>query len=350
MPLRAQPTQSVLNSFITEGIRAGLSPVTPPPTGEFKTKAGQKVNDAASDVGTLTKKALQKTAIATTVGAKWLFQGLNIANWGLVGGFMVYESFKFFGSIIAMQVPFDSAIYGVPHLLLGLGFHAVLLASINATLRLFVGGAHTAAEFLREKFNQIPESQVDTKTSTPNYQSTWTMGIPQAATAETQPDPYLTEEQKFIENADNLKTLRPYQIAILNLAALSDTSSEDLQKSMNKLIPLLILFLGVTSLAQQQELDYNFGGSCASTGSWTQRALQQTQQIKSVINQLRGYNECAGLGNFIDQKVNEGTQSLNNQKNDDVTQRLENIPNRESAMAMFADNWGPNTRTNILQG
>ena len=62
------------------------------------------------------------------------------------------------------------------------------------------------------------------------------------------------------------------------------------------------LLLFILSFSQSIQADsVSFGGSCASQGSWTSRALQQTQEISDVIKGLRNDPACKA---FLKQDTN----------------------------------------------
>jgi hypothetical protein len=115
-------------------------------------------------------------------------------------------------------------------------------------------------------------------------------------------------------------------------------------------IAISLVFWNFGVLAQTSEdADYNFGGSCASTGSWTQKALARTAEIKNIIKRLNSLPECQNLGAFLDKNVTEGTAELTEQSSTVVAQQMENIPNRESALIFNAGSGDTNYQYSILQ-
>ncbi|MCM0607326.1 MAG: hypothetical protein KA715_14650 [Xanthomonadaceae bacterium] len=61
---------------------------------------------------------------------------------------------------------------------------------------------------------------------------------------------------------------------------------------------MLGLWLAISVISQNSFAgSESFGGSCASQGGWTARALQQTQEITEVINNLRDDPACQGFLN-----------------------------------------------------
>lgn len=72
---------------------------------------------------------------------------------------------------------------------------------------------------------------------------------------------------------------------------------------------MLGLWLTLSLFSHSQADSVSFGGSCASQGGWTAKALQQTQEISDVINSLRTDPACRALLKQ-DERALEGFQLL----------------------------------------
>lgn len=80
---------------------------------------------------------------------------------------------------------------------------------------------------------------------------------------------------------------------------------------------------------------YSFGSGCASLGSWTQQALQQTQAIKGIVEALKDDPNCAGIETIVP-KIAIAEEVLKSPDSDaTVADRLETIPNEIAALSNF---------------
>lgn len=55
---------------------------------------------------------------------------------------------------------------------------------------------------------------------------------------------------------------------------------------------------------------YSFGGACSSQGTWTQSALQATQSLRKITNQLKNDENCNVLGKSMAKAIEEMNASL----------------------------------------
>jgi len=59
------------------------------------------------------------------------------------------------------------------------------------------------------------------------------------------------------------------------------------------------MLISTFSIFQLYASEYNFGYACRTNGHWTQTALQETQKLVEVLNQLKDNENCKGLESIV---------------------------------------------------
>ncbi len=97
---------------------------------------------------------------------------------------------------------------------------------------------------------------------------------------------------------------------------------------------------GVASPSAHAEYDFG-GGSCVSQGSWTQKALQQTRELESIINKLKDDPNCKGIESVVQDiavaKENLDPGEIRTQPTNLFNaNRLESLPGEIEALRQYA--------------
>ncbi|MCC6277425.1 MAG: hypothetical protein IT289_05875 [Oligoflexia bacterium] len=102
-----------------------------------------------------------------------------------------------------------------------------------------------------------------------------------------------------------------------------------------KLLMVLIVSLLARPVWSQSKSIYSFSGGCSSQGSWTQKALVETQSLINHIQRLESNEACKGIGSIA--RDLESVAKLLSYSKDRKTEmsRLESLPQEISAVSQF---------------
>ncbi len=93
---------------------------------------------------------------------------------------------------------------------------------------------------------------------------------------------------------------------------------------------------------------YSFGGACASLGSWSQAALNQTQTIIQVVETLKDNPDCKGIESIVPKIQIAQKQMESTPGEEERTDRTESIPNEVSALRGVAVS-SPDLKEDVLK-
>lgn len=94
---------------------------------------------------------------------------------------------------------------------------------------------------------------------------------------------------------------------------------------------------------------YAFGGACASQGTWTQNALQATQNLRKITIQLKDDPNCKALGSSTQIAIQELEEQLKNVSDSPKrTTRLSQIPAEIEALRGFATG-NPQMKSHVMK-